>query len=382
MCANVTSVEPSEDRRAQRDRWSQDVRLLGVGLLAALVVGTAISAQTYLSMLRHGHAFTGILAWQLSSWGVWALAMPLVVREALPLAAAGVTRRTALRLTVVGVCCIAVHLALTAQLALWFQPYVPERVTGYGDAVARQVSILPVDVLVFALLVFVGWTLGVSQAARRLELRESRLEAELAKAKMEALRLEIQPHFLFNTLNGIAALIRLRSHERALEMLVGLSELMRGTLERSEQVCALDSEIDFTRRYIDLQVARFGERLLVDYQVEAAARGIAVPTFVLQPLVENAIRHGLARRTVAGHLQVGARVDQGTLELWVRDDGVGPKPGFDLVRDAGTGLANTRSRLERLYGPLATLTLTREGDDTVTRVRLPASSHTAAEAIA
>jgi hypothetical protein len=379
-----TDVDPLPHDAASRDEVSP-WWVFALGLIAAAILGAAISAQTYLSMLGHGHSFAGILTWQVSSWGVWAVVAPFVVREAGLLASnRSRSARTWSRLGTIGVALVALHVALAAQMALWFQPYVPVIAAGYADAVVRQLSVLPVDLLVYASLVFIGWALAVSRSARRLEVRESRLEAELAKAQLDALRLEIQPHFLFNTLNAIAALIRVRSNDRALEMLVGLSDLMRGTLERSsEQLCPLEAELDFTRRYVDLQLARFADRLRVDYAIDAGARRLNVPTFVLQPLVENAIRHGMGRQTRSCHIEIGARIEQDVLHLWVRDDGVGLAPGFDIVRDARTGLGNTRSRLERLYGPAGRLELTAGvAGGAVARVVVPVSAAAPVEAIA
>ena len=118
---------------------------------------------------------------------------------------------------------------------------------------------------------------------------------ELARAQLEALRLEIHPHFLFNTLNSIAALIRVKDNSRALEMLLGLSELMRATVDGPrDHLVPLSTEIDFVRRYVDLQRARFADRLDIRWDVDAAALTVPVPTLLLQPLVENAVRHGTA----------------------------------------------------------------------------------------
>ncbi len=319
-------------------RWIFSLTLLG-----SVVLSAGISAQTYLSMLGHGHSFAGILAWQLSCWSVWAIVAPIVVRHAGSLVSEGRDRRRAwIRLGLLGTVFVAAHVALAAQFALWFQPYVPVVATGYQQAFVRQLSVLPVDLLAYATLLLIGWALAVFRVARRLEIRESRLEAELAKAQLEALRLEIQPHFLFNTLNAISALIRLKANDRALDMLVGLSELMRHTLGRTkEQLTTLDAEIDFTKRYVDLQQARFADRLDVAYQIEESCRELAVPTFVLQPLVENAIRHGMGRQNQRCRLEVGARLEPDGLHLWVSDDGVGLAPGFNVERDAHTGLGNT-----------------------------------------
>ena len=156
--------------------------------------------------------------------------------------------------------------------------------------------------LVFVLLLVAGNALGAHQRARRLERREARLEVELTRAQLEALRLEIHPHFLFNTLNSITALIRVKDHGRALEMVLGLSELMRATVDGPrDHLVPLSTEIDFVRRYVDLQRARFADRLDICWDVDDAALAVPVPTLLLQPLVENAIRHGAAAQSTPCH---------------------------------------------------------------------------------
>jgi LytS/YehU family sensor histidine kinase len=209
------------------------------------------------------------------------------------------------------------------------------------------------------------------ERASQLELRESQLEAEVTRAQLDALSLEIQPHFLFNTLNSIAAMIRLNDGKGALSMLLGLSDLMRSTLDRSAgQVAPLADEVALVKRYIDIQRARFGDRLDVAYRIDEACERADVPTFLLQPLVENAMRHGLATGAGTCHLEIGAAPHNGSeLRMWVSDDGAGLPAGFDLAHDAGTGLRNTSSRLNRIYGHAATLSV-RPNDPAGTRVEV------------
>jgi LytS/YehU family sensor histidine kinase len=189
-------------------------------------------------------------------------------------------------------------------------------------------------------------------------LREARLATELARAQLDALRLEVQPHFLFNTLNSIAALIRMQDNAGALKMLLGLGDLMRITVDRpTAHVVPLASEMDFLQRYVDLQQTRFADRLNVVYRIDEDCRSVPVPTFMLQPLVENAIRHGVTPRTQPCHLEIGASRAGGRLRLWITDDGAGLPVGFALASHAGTGLRNTQSRLRQIYGDGAAFTV-------------------------
>jgi two-component system, LytTR family, sensor kinase len=323
-----------------------------VATCAATLLALATASQTYLRMLDHGHSFLRILTWQLGCWILWVLVAPWIVR--------GSGRQGVIRLVGLGLLLTAAHGVIAAQLTVWLQPYVEIESYSFRQALANLWWVLIlIDPLVYALLIVGGRAFAAYERARQLELRESQLEAELTRAQLDALRLEIQPHFLFNTLNSVAALIRLNDNAAALAMLVGLSELMRTALDGpAAQLTPLDQEVGLVKRYIDLQRARFGDRLHVAYEIDEACQRLDVPTFLLQPLVENALRHGLAPNARPGRLEIGARTRNGNeLRVWVSDDGAGLPPGFDISRDAGTGLGNTRSRIRRLYGNAATLTV-------------------------
>ena len=335
----------------------------------------AITAQTYLSMRTHGHSFLRMLAWQLACWSFWALAAPLVVRIGEGLTANGGPRgRMYIRAGVLGIVLASGHAVLAALCTVWLQPFMPMETHGFSEALIGQLGfILIIDMLAYAVVLLVGSSLAVYDRARRLELRESRLEAQLTRANLEALRLEIQPHFLFNTLNTIGALIRRKSVDRALEMLVGVSELLRETLDhRRGHLSTVEAEVDFVRRYVDLYRVRFSDRLTVAFAVDPHALSCRIPTFVLQPLVENAFRHGVARQVSPCHVEIGAQLEQGTLRLWVADDGPGVAPDFDAAARSGTGISNVRSRLECLFGPAAYLTVcARETGGTLAEITIP-----------
>lgn len=203
--------------------------------------------------------------------------------------------------------------------------------------------------------------------SRRSQERD-RLEASLAKARIEALKMQLQPHFLFNSLNSIAALVH-RDPHAADEMLAGLSDLLRLTLESSgEQELPLSEELKFVERYLAIEHVRFGERLRFEIDIAPDVRGALVPTFLLQPLVENAVHHGLEPQQGTGLLSIRAWREGPRLRLTVADNG--PGLADESPHREGIGLANTRARLRELYGNAATLEL-KSGDGMKVEISLP-----------
>jgi two-component system, LytTR family, sensor kinase len=357
-------------RGAMRIQMTPATRISLVAAAATVFLSLVSASQTYVSMLDHGHSFVRLLVWQLGCWGPWAIAAPWLVR------ASG--RFSIPRLVLVGVLLTLLQIVVAAQITLWLQPYDPVVRYSYPQALQLLWPVrLVLDPLVYGLLIVGGKAFTAYERANRLALRQSQLEAEVAKARLDALSLEIQPHFLFNTLNSIAALIRTHDNRGALSMLVGLSDLMRSTLDRTGgQVAPLGDEVALVRRYVDIQRARFGDRLEVNYRIETACENIDVPTFLLQPLVENAMRHGLATEARTCHVEIGAASNNGIgVRVWVSDDGRGLPPDFDLQRHAGTGLRNMSSRLNRLYGAAAQLTVTGNvAGGTTVELTLPGTS--------
>jgi two-component system LytT family sensor kinase len=336
-------------------------RVIGAGCVFAVFLALTVSGQLYLSMISHGHSFARLFSAELARWLFWPFAAPLVLRLGGRLIGPrGLERRQLGRAAGLGAAVIGLHVCFSVPFILYLRPLWPMRPDGDWFVVAQSQlpTWIPTDLLLFVLLLLGGNAYAVFQRARRLELRESRLETELARAQLDALRLEIQPHFLFNTLNSIAALIRLRDNPAALKMLLGLSDLMRTTVDRpKDHLVPLAMEIEFLQRYMDLQQARFADRLKVEYCIGEECRAIPVPTFLLQPLVENAIRHGATPQAGACRIEIGARCDGSVLRLWVSDDGVGLASGFDLANHAGTGLTNAQSRLRQIYGAAATFVI-------------------------
>ena len=194
------------------------------------------------------------------------------------------------------------------------------------------------------------------QQAQERALKALKLETQLAEAQLQALQRQLHPHFLFNTLNAISALMH-RDVEAADQMLSKLSDLLRIALnQRGAQEVALKDELEFVQKYLEIEQARFGDRLSVDFTIEPQTLDAQVPNLILQPLVENSVRHAVAVRIEPGHIAVKARRNDDRLELSVRDNGPGLPKGRTAAPASGVGLANTRSRLERLYGASQHLT--------------------------
>ena len=210
------------------------------------------------------------------------------------------------------------------------------------------------------------------RAAAELALKASRLEVSLSRANLEALRMQLNPHFLFNTLNTVSVLALKGERQRVARMLSRLSDLLRLSLENDRQTLSLKEEIDFLERYLEIEQVRFKDRLSVDITVEDAAYEATVPSLILQPIVENALKYGFAQTIGPGNVSIACRVKGGMLDLEVMDTG----PGFPECRaqngSTGVGIANTRARLEQLYGANYTMEFNNrpEGGAQV-RIRIP-----------
>jgi LytS/YehU family sensor histidine kinase len=189
------------------------------------------------------------------------------------------------------------------------------------------------------------------------QLSASQLKAELAQAQLQALKMQLHPHFLFNTLNAIAVLIE-EDPKAARAMLGQLSDLLRLTLENVEtQEVPLRQELEFLDQYLRIQQTRFGERLAIRKAIDPATIEASVPYLILQPLVENAIRHGIAPRDAAGTVRIGASRSGDRLRLIVEDDGLGLAKDGRSQEGTGIGLGGTRARLQQLYAGRATFDL-------------------------
>jgi sensor histidine kinase YesM len=206
------------------------------------------------------------------------------------------------------------------------------------------------EMMTYWAVVGVSHALDFHRESQAQALTAAQLQTRLAEASLQSLQRQLHPHFLFNTLHTISALIP-RDPDAADAMLGQLSDLLRLTLDRiGTQELPLKEELDFVQKYIEIERTRFGDRLQVELEIEPETLDAAVPNMLLQPLVENAIRHGIARKVGGGRVEITARRDGDALCLMVRDTGPGLAEATLTGLSTGVGLANTRSRLQHLFG--------------------------------
>jgi two-component system, LytTR family, sensor kinase len=246
---------------------------------------------------------------------------------------------------------------------------------GWDDwtLVERLIATLPGRLILVVFFLSAGYAVDYVRRHRERELQAARLQAELSAAQLQMLKVQLQPHFLFNTLHAISSLMYI-DVAAADRMLVRLSEMLRRTLQTMDaQTVTVSEELGFLEPYLEIEQIRLGDRLQVEMDVRPGTLTALVPHLVLQPLVENAIRHGIFPKLTGGRLRVEIHLEGGDLLLVVRDDGVGLRGGRAAAAGGGVGLANTRERLRHLYGDAASVTLEAGAEGgVVVSVRLPA----------
>lgn len=348
------------------------LRLSGVVALWTLI-GLAFASQFYLSssLLGRSVSWGEAISYSLGDWYVWAvLSWPIVVlarrfppEEARPWRTGGLHLGAALTVSLVYV----VLRAWVGQVHGWL---IDEPV-GFAEVFRPLlVKTFPFNLLVYGVVFSASHALDYYRKYHERTVHALELEKHLAEARLQALLRQLKPHFLFNTLNGIASLMH--SDVMAADtMLVRLSELLRLTMNQSGQpLTSLRDEIAFARKYLEIERIRFRDRFVVEIEVDPAVLDWAVPSLLLQPLVENAVRHGLEPREQGGTIGVRARRAGDRLEIVVADNGVGmPAGGF--TRE-GIGVGNTKARLRELYGTAHGFELAnRSGGGLEVRIVLP-----------
>jgi len=370
---NARETVTSDSRSFYQRRGWRWVLLFGFWTLPGLIFASLIHAR----MLQVGEEshFWQWIGSQQSGWYMWALLTPVIwwLGRRFRLDRAHWVRNLAVHfmaMLVLGASEIMVQILGSmlshGETLTW---------TSYGLGIWRGfIWDGPWSILIYWAILGISYAFDYRSSLREKELLATRLEAEISRAKLDALQRQLQPHFLFNTLNSISVLVQKGANESANRMLGDLSELLRYVLSRDNGLqVPLADELEFVRRYSDIERTRFGDRLEVTVDAAPDTLGCQVPGFVLQSLVENAIRHGTSKQAKNGVVTISAARRDGRLYLEVADNG----PGLGDAQDNGDGIGirNTRQRLAHLYGPDQALELSnRPGGGTVARLEIPVIS--------
>jgi glucose-6-phosphate-specific signal transduction histidine kinase len=339
---------------------ARPTRLLWIAAIWCACALVDASLTVLVLQKEHPHrVWLPLFGTELISWLPWALATPFVV---------GLARRYQITRTT-NLQTFAVHLAAFAAISIvagtwstelqvlvnpWSEPRRPAFVDTWMTALLEQ---LVTYLIAYALILAVTFLVDSRDNVARRIAEEARLNEELSRAQLGALRRQIEPHFIFNTLNSIAALVRDRRNDAAVSMIVGLSEFLRRATEDSHRSqVTLAEEVEYLERYLDIQKIRFGERLQASVLIPSELLGAQVPALLLQPLVENAVKHGIAKRAAGGTVRVDGARRNGELRLRVYNEGPGLAADWQAT-NTGVGIDNLRTRLRILHGDKSRLEL-------------------------
>jgi len=331
------------------------MKWLTVGVIWVML-GVIYAAPVYVEVRaeQHGHMAWRIFSWGILTWLAWAPLTPAIVWLARQYSLLGEAWKRNLIIHLPAFLFFSVlHSAAGTAITLWIKPF-----DNMGDSpktfwprfLLRIPGSFGSDLLVYGGVVGIFYAIDYYRKYREREFQASRLEAQLAQAQLDSLRMQLHPHFLFNTLNSIVGLVRDNKNGAAVNMLVGLSDLLRHTLEYSSRhEVELREEINFIKLYLSIQEIRFSDRLRIELDIDPRTTKALVPNLILQPLTENALRHGIARSANSGLVGISSAVTDGHLRLTVYDEGAGLPDDWQLKGSAGIGLANTIARLQQLY---------------------------------
>jgi hypothetical protein len=334
-----------------------------------LAYGLVTGTQVWISMLHHGHYVPLLLGHFVLVWAAWFGFTVLIVWlvNRFPIVPA-TTRNILIHFLTACVLGIA-HSAYWLVLMVTMRPYDSMNATWADIRPAVNFFYrLPLELVLYWAVAGAVQAVSYYSRYRMREIEAAQLQASLTNARLHALELQLQPHFLFNTLNSVSSLVRTNKNDEAITMIAGLSDILRYTLDHEGgQRVSLDAETEMLRRYLEIQRTRFADRMTFTIDVEPAARFAAVPTLILQPLAENAVRHGIGRLAAGGTVSVKAFRENGNLRVDITNTGT--------LRPAGSceglGLRNTRERLAQLYGANHQFELRESDEGVVASLRVP-----------
>ncbi|HZS29275.1 MAG TPA: histidine kinase [Candidatus Angelobacter sp.] len=363
------------------NQLKQNLWIAAAWIAFGLISGT----QSVVGMKVEGmeHSWTALFLTQTLSWSFWAIATPAVIfltRKYPPLQKLSPSGwiAHAVAWVTIGTCHAALGTVLESTLNLWNTDgyNIPWQQTFEG----LWLSTLSIDLLVYIGVAAISHGVFAKRELARHELEMARMNSRYFEAQLSGLRRELEPHFLFNTLNGISGLIRDNRNPTAIEMIAKLGDLLRHSLDSRENEVTLSEELDFVRQYLDLQQMRFGARLRVLMTIPDELLPVRVPSLMLQEIVANAIQHGIGKREQGGLISISASHTDESLILSVTNDGPPLSGNVDHLDGAdgigrngspGTGLSNIKARLQGLHGTNARFTLQNYPGGVEARVSIP-----------
>ena len=313
------------------------------------LIGISFASQFYVSSLKAGRSISWLqaVAWSLGDWYVWALlSIPIVwMAQRFRIEGRSWKRHVAIHIAASALASLT-YMVLRALIGQW-QTQLGGTPANFVDAFKPLlVKTFHFNVLIYWVIISVTHAVSYYRQFREREVQTAELEKNLTQAKLQTLQMQLNPHFLFNTLHAISALMH-KDVDAADRMMTRLSELLRTTLESNQaHEIPLRQEVSFLERYLEIEQTRFGNRLKVQMDIAPETYDALVPNLLLQPIVENAIQHGIEPHAKGGKVGISARRQNDELILQVRDNGAGLAPNSE----DGVGLSNTRSRLAQLYG--------------------------------
>ena len=344
---------------AMENRWIKIAAVIAGWAFVGLVLSLEIYFNNRAGMDMARVDFWEVAVPQFGRAAMWALMAPLILRlrDKLPLNrgrwAGGISFHLAMSFVVMATYYLG---RMLAYGIFWDEPLGDFWASSLKGFYGRNI----IDMAYYWAVIGFGYSLEIYRRYKNEELRAAQLETRLIETELKALREQLRPHFLFNTMNTIAVLVREGKNDAAVSLIARLSSLLRMSLDNTRvQEVTLRQEMDFLGRYIEIQQMRFSDRLSVNVDIEPAAMEARIPNLLLQPIVENAILHGVVPKAGPGCGEVRGHVEAGTLHLEVSDDGPGLGDG-NLRAKEGVGLTNTRERLAKIYGAHGQLSLRSE----------------------
>ena len=335
-----------------RIHWRRAVLLFGGWTLVSIIFA-AISYAAAIGENNKEFGFVAALRLNLVQFYLWAILAPLLFKfsRRFPIEFRPLNLRNLLLYfpAVISFAGIhqTIHLAVLWSITPRWRQQFPALINCYRSYFAFGFYI---DLIIASLIVVAVHAILYYQNFRASELAQSSLKTQLAQAQLRALKMQLHPHFLFNTLHSISSLV-LEDPQKANSMIARLGDFLRLTLENSnQQLVSLKEEAEFVRCYLEIEQVRFGDRLTVAFELEPQTLSAQVPHLILQPVVENAIQHAIAPRATRGHIKIAAKRLNSSLRLEVRDNGPGITSNSDLPGTERVGLSNVRARLHQIYG--------------------------------